>query len=231
MLCPIVTIASAMKIGQFNLPYRTVDTNLSHIVRHVVTNDVTSYCCAVASFTPPFTNENHMAVIDYENSPGTTIYLPSLFEDGIEFRIEDGQTNCVIKQALTDAVKAVEAELPLMTNLTATASSFIASFQSGSATNLSFSEKCRLMRSFENGQLRTISENDTSEEEMNQNVRELCEDFTYYPLCIMDIMHETVGTNTYYGTIYRHHLHGTRTIDADHLIFFDGYWSLLIGNE
>ena len=92
-------VAETLRIGAFNLPYRFEDTNITDIVRHVVTNDVIAYKSATTSFTPPFVEENGNVTVDSENTPGTTLYLPPVFENGIEFRIEDGQTNCIIRQS------------------------------------------------------------------------------------------------------------------------------------
>ena len=129
-------VAETLRIGAFNLPYRFEDTNITDIVRHVVTNDVIAYKSATTSFTPPFVEENGNVTVDSENTPGTTLYLPPVFENGIEFRIEDGQTNCIIRQSLTDAAQAIESEMPTRTNLVAVAQGFIENFSSGGDNKL-----------------------------------------------------------------------------------------------
>ena len=42
--------AETLKIGAFNLPYRFEDTNLTDIVRYVVTNDVQAFCSPISAF-------------------------------------------------------------------------------------------------------------------------------------------------------------------------------------
>ena len=40
-------IADTLRIGAFTLPYRFEDTNVTDIVRHVVTNDVQAFCTQI----------------------------------------------------------------------------------------------------------------------------------------------------------------------------------------
>ena len=61
-------VAETLRIGAFNLPYRFEDTNITDIVRHVVTNDVIAYKSATTSFTPPFVEENGNVTVDSENN-------------------------------------------------------------------------------------------------------------------------------------------------------------------
>ena len=223
-------VAETLRIGAFNLPYRFEDTNITDIVRHVVTNDVIAYKSATTSFTPPFVEENGNVTVDSENTPGTTLYLPPVFENGIEFRIEDGQTNCIIRQSLTDAAKAIESELPTRTNLVAVAQGFIDNFCSGVTTNLTISEQRTLMRTVSGGHLLTMGP-DIPDEDVIEAQGEMRQHFSFLPICILDTRYVNVGTNVvllaYVRTDRPQNLSYTRSIGALPLVFFNGYWSFL----
>lgn len=77
-------IADTLRIGAFTLPYRFEDTNVTDIVRHVVTNDVISYNSAITSFTPPFIEKDGNVTVNGENTPDTTLYRPQVFRNGID---------------------------------------------------------------------------------------------------------------------------------------------------
>lgn len=117
-------LADSLKIGVFTLPYRFEDENISDIVRHVATNDVIAFHSATTSFTPPYL-EKTTTLVDNETTPASSFYHPALFENGVAFTIENGQTNCVIRSSLTDAAKAIEGELPMRTNLAFYANQFL----------------------------------------------------------------------------------------------------------
>ena len=126
------TSADTIRIGAFNLPYRFEDTNITEIVRHVAMNDVIAYTSPTTSFTPPFAETNGCVSVRWESPPCTILYRPEIFTKGIEFYIENGLTNCVIRKSLTDAAKEIESELPLRTNLAHSAQQFINFIMDGS---------------------------------------------------------------------------------------------------
>ena len=223
-------VAETLRIGAFNLPYRFEDTNLTDIVRYVVTNDVIAYKSATTSFTPPFVEENGNVTVDSESTPSATLYLPPVFENGIEFRIEGGQTNCVIRQSLTDAAKAIEGELPTRTNLVAVAQGFIENFSSGGTTNLTISEQRTLMRTVSGDHLLTMGP-DIPDEDVLEAQGEMRQHFSFLPICILDTRYVNVGTNVVLLAYVRTDRPQTpsyvRSIGALSLVFFDGYWSFL----
>ncbi|MBR3085321.1 MAG: hypothetical protein IKH04_02850 [Kiritimatiellae bacterium] len=223
-------VADTLQIGAFTLPYRFEDTNITDIVRYVVTNDVIAYKSTTTSFTPPFVEENGNVTVDSENTPGTTLYLPPVFENGIEFRIENGQTNCVIKQSLTDVAKTIEGELPTRTNLVAAAQGFIDNFCSGGTTNLTISEQRALMRTVSGDNLLTMGP-DIPDEDALEAQEEMRQHFSFLPICILDTRYVNVGTNivllAYVRTDRPQNPSYARSIGALPLVFFDGYWSFL----
>jgi len=224
----IAANANTMKIGVFNLPYRFEDTNITDIVRYVVTNDVIAYKSATTSFTPPFAEENGDVTVDSENTPGTTLYLPPILENGIAFQVENGQTNCVIKQSLTDAAKAIESELPTRTNLVAGAEAFIANFVSGTTTNLPMGEQRKIMRTIDNGRLMEIG-TDYSDAEVVEAQDEMRQGFAFLPICVLDTQYFNVGTSLVFRASVRtdspQEASYARSIEALPLVYADGYWS------
>lgn len=76
-------------------------------------------CTEHTGFRQPYQGEDGNVCVQRINTPGTSLYRPQIFHDGIKFHIENGQTNCIIKQILTDEAKAIEGELPTRTNLVA----------------------------------------------------------------------------------------------------------------
>ena len=220
--------ADTLKIGVFNLPYRFEDTNITDIVRYVVTNDVIAYKSATTSFTPPFAEKNGDVTVDSENTPGTTLYLPQILENGIAFQIENGQTNCVIKQSLTDAAKAIESELPTRTNLVAGAEAFIANFVSGTTTNLPMGEQRKIMRTIDNGRLMEIG-TDYSDAEVVEAQDEMRQGFAFLPICVLDTQYFNVGTSLVFRASVRtdspQEASYARSIEALPLVYADGYWS------
>ena len=224
----IAANANTMKIGVFNLPYRFEDTNITDIVRYVVTNDVIAYKSATTSFTPPFAEKNGDVTVDSENTPGTTLYLPPILENGIAFQVENGQTNCVIKQSLTDAAKAIESELPTRTNLVAGAEAFIANFVSGTTTNLPMGEQRKIMRTIDNGRLMEIG-TDYSDAEVVEAQDEMRQGFAFLPICVLDTQYFNVGTSLVFRASVRtdspQEASYARSIEALPLVYADGYWS------
>ena len=224
--------ADTLKIGVFNLPYRFEDTNITDIVRYVVTNDVIAYKSATTSFTPPFAEENGDVTVDSENTPGTTLYLPPILENGIAFQIENGQTNCVIKQSLTDAAKAIEADLPTRTNLAYSAQQFIDSIMDGTITNLPISELRSRTRVYRDGTISIVSETEGSNDIILQNFIYFKEQIVFYPLSIMDSKYVPSGTNSFYTFLSRFDRPNVpsyaRSIDVLPIVYADGYWSICL---
>ena len=223
-------IADTLRIGTFTLPYRIEDTNITDIVRHVVTNDVIYYDSAITSFTPPFVEKDGNVTVNGENTPDTTLYRPQVFRNGIEFRIVNGQTNCIIRQSLTDAAKAIENELPTRTNLVAGAEAFIANFSSGATTNLAIREQRKIMRTIKDDQLLDM-EDDSSDQEVVEIFDEMCRGFTFLPICVLDTEYSNIGTNRAFWAYVRtdmpnkpSHAH---SIEALPLVFAEGRWSFL----
>ena len=105
MLGVSLLVADTLQIGAFTLPYRFEDTNITDIVRYVVTNDIIAYSTPIAAFRPPYQDKYGNICVQRINIP-PIIDRSELFNDGIKFYIENGQTNCIIKQSLTDAAKA-----------------------------------------------------------------------------------------------------------------------------
>ena len=188
------------------------------------------YRSATTSFTPPFIEKNGAVTVSGENTPDTSLYHPQVFRDGIEFRIENGQTNCIIKQALTDAAKAMESELPTRTNLVAGAELFIANFASGATTNLPIGEQRKIMRTIDNGHLMDIGL-DYSDSEVVEAQDEMRQGFTFLPICVLDTKYTYVGTNRVFWANVRTDMPQepsyARSIEALPLIFTDGRWSFL----
>ena len=224
--------ADTLKIGVFNLPYRFEDTNITDIVRYVVTNDVIAYKSATVSFTPPFVRENGVVTVKGENSYLTTLYFPPLFENGIEFRIENGQTNCVIKQSLTDAAKAVEDNLPTRVNLVAGAKLFVDSMADGSITNKTIAELRSLTRLYQNGVLSVVNTTEGPDEDIARNFAYLSGEVSLFPLCILDSEYKPSGTNNCFFVHARYDRSNgyspSRTMFAISLVYADGYWSICL---
>lgn len=225
-------VADTLRIGAFNLPYRFEDTNITDIVKYVVTNDVIAYKSTTTSFTPPFVEENGNVTVDSENTPGTTLYLPPVFENGIEFRIENGQTNCVIKQSLTDAAKAIESELPTRTNLAHSAQQFIDSIMDGTVTNLPITDLRSRTRIFREGALSTIAEEEGSDNIILQNFVDIRTHAAFFPLSLLDSKYITSGTNIFYAILARFDRPNepsyARSIEVLPIVYTDGYWSICL---
>ena len=123
----------------------------------------------LSACVPPLVEENGNVTVDGENTPDMHFYRPRVFLDGIEFRIENGQTNCIIKQSLTDAAKAIEGELPMRTNLVFGAHQFLDTIVDGSITNRPMSELRALTRVFQDGVLSVVNETDGPDNIIMQN--------------------------------------------------------------
>ena len=229
--------ADTLKIGVFNLPYRFEDTNITDIVRYVVTNDVIAYKSATTSFTPPFAEKNGDVTVDSENTPGTTLYLPQILENGIAFQIENGQTNCVIKQSLTDAAKAIESELPMRTNLVAHASSFVDKVFSGFITNCPSDEIRSSICYVRAGELRHPTTEEANDDVLMGFVASMPEGWTPLPLCHLVFLRATMGLST--NTIPCLPLRGydpSRPISSTSiytvpLVLLNGLWSVCVDGE
>ena len=221
-------IADTLRIGAFTLPYRFEDTNVTDIVRHVVTNDVISYNSAITSFTPPFIEKDGNVAVNGENTPDTTLYRPQVFRNGIEFRIENGQTNCIIRQSLTDAAKAIENELPTRTNLAHSAQLFIDSIADGTITNRPIAELRSRIRVYGNGTLSVVKETEGSDSIILQNFVYFRENAVFLPLSILDSKYLQSGTNSFYTILARFDRPNaswhTRSIQVLPLVYADGCW-------
>lgn len=232
MLGAISLIADTLQIGAFSLPYRFEDTNITDIVRYVVTNDVISFQSATTSFTPPFVEKNGNVTVDGENTPDIHFYRPRVFLDGIEFRIENGQTNCVIKQSLTDAAKAIESELPMRTNLAVSAQTFIDAIMDGSVTNRSIAELRSLVQVYRNDSLSAATEADGSDADVVENFVELRQHLAFFPLSILDSSYLPNGTNTCYMINARvdapNEPSYARSISVFPMVFVNGQWCLCV---
>ena len=222
--------ADTLQIGAFTLPYRFEDTNITDIVRYVVTNDVQSFCAPITAFRPPYQDKNGNVCVQRINTPGTTFYRPEVFMQGIKFYIENGQTNCVIKQALTDAAKAIEGELTMRTNLVASARQFIEDFRSGTTTNLTIMEQRTLMRTISGNLLLPMGE-DIPDAEVLESLEGTRQYFSFFPICILDTKYVNGGTNHYFianvPTDAPQNPSYARSIGALPLVFADGRWSFL----
>lgn len=224
-------LADTLQIGAFSLPYRFEDTNITDIVRYIVSNDVVAYSTPIAAFRPPYQDKNGNTCVQRINVP-SVIDRSELFNNGIKFYIENGQTNCVIKQSLTDAAKAVESELPWRTNLLVQARTFIANYYSGAVTNETGMELRRTVRVFRDGELRHLNENEVSDDLLMAGCAEDIENMTTLPLCILDLIKTSFSTNTVYMLPVRtEEVKGTKDTHsillAIWLIYYDGFWSFL----
>ena len=225
-------VADTLQIGAFTLPYRFEDTNISDIVRYVVTNDVISFQSATTSFTPPFVEKNGNVTVDGENTPDMHFYRPRVFLDGIEFRIENGQTNCIIKQSLTDAAKAIESELPMRTNLAVSAQAFIDAIMDGSVTNRSIAELRSLVQVYRNDSLYAATASDGSDADIVENFMEIRQHLAFLPLSILDSSYLPNGTNTCYLIKARvdapNEPSYARSISVFPMVFVNGQWCICV---
>lgn len=223
-------LADTLQIGAFTLPYRFEDTNITDIVRCVVTNDVQSFCAPITAFRPPYQDKSGNVCVQRINTPGTSFYRPEVFMHGIKFYIENGQTNCVIKQSLTDAAKAIECELPMRTNLVAGARLFVGMMADGSITNRSISELRTLTRVYRNGFLSAVSETDGPDDIIMRNFAYFSRGVAFFPLCVLDAESRPDGTNTCFFVMARYDYPNdpsyARSIGMRPLVYSNGYWSL-----
>lgn len=222
--------ADTLRIGIFSLQCRFEDDEISDIARYVVTNDVQAYTAATTSFTPPFHETNGVVSVREETTPHTTLYYPNIFAKGIQFHIENGQTNCIITRILTDTAKALEGELPTLTNLAHGAQLFIDSIMSGAITNKTLSELRLLTRVYENGMVRVANQNDGPDDVVLQNFIDIKNNAVFYPLSILDASYNYVGTNRIFILRARYDTPNEpsykREISVFPLVYADGYWSL-----
>ena len=224
--------ADTLKIGVFNLPYRFEDTNITDIVRYVVTNDVQAFCSPISAFREPYQDGDGHVCVQRINTPETSLYHPQFFKNGIKFYIENGQTNCVIKQSLTDAAKAIESDLPTRTNLACSARQFIDSIMDGTITNLPISELRSRTRVYRDGTISIVSETEGSNDIILQNFLYFKEQIVFYPLSIMDSKYVPSGTNSFYTFLSRFDRPNVpsyaRSIDVLPIVYADGYWSICL---
>ena len=223
-------VAETLRIGAFTLPFRFEDNSVSDIVRYVTTNDVQSFCAPISAFHEPYQDKSGNICVQRINTPGATLYRPAVFLDGIKFFIENGQTNCVIRQSLTDAAKALESELPTRTNLVYAAQQFIDAITSGSITNKTLAELRLLTRVYENGILRMASQDDGPDDVIMQNFIDLKNDAVFYPLSVLDASWDYAGSNRVFILKARYDTPNEpsykREISVLPLIYSNGYWSL-----
>lgn len=225
-------VADTLQIGAFTLPYRFEDTNITDIVRCVATNDVQSFCTPITGFRPPYQDKNGNICVQHINTPGTSLYRPEVFMQGIKFYIENGQTNCIIKQSLTDAAKAIESELPMRTNLVADARLFVGMMADGSITNRPTSELRTLTRVYRDGVLAVVDEADCADNIIIQNFIDIKTHAALFPLSILDAYFKYSGTNQMFFVMARFDTPDEpsyrREIDIMPLVFANGYWSLCL---
>ena len=221
-------IADTLRIGAFTLPCRFEDTNITDIVRHVVTNDVQAFCTQISAFRKPYQDDFGHLCVQRINTPGTSLYRPQLFHEGIKFYIENGQTNCIIRQSLTDAAKAIENELPTRTNLAHSAQLFINSIADGTITNRPIAELRSRIRVYGNGTLSVVNDTEGSDSIILQNFIYFREHAAFLPLSILDSKYLQSGTNSFYTILARFDRPNApwheRSIQVLPLVFADGYW-------
>lgn len=230
-------VADTLQIGAFTLPYRFEDTNITDIVRYVATNDVQSFCASITGFQPPYQDKNGNICVQRINTPGTSFYRPEVFIQGIKFYIENGQTNCVIKQSLTDAAKAIESELPMRTNLVAHASSFVDKVFSGFITNCPSDEIRSSICYVRAGELRHPTTEEANDDVLMGFVASMPEGWTPLPLCHLHFLRATTGLST--NTIPCLPLRGydpSRPISSTSiytvpLVLLNGLWSVCVDGE
>jgi hypothetical protein len=165
-----------------------------------------------------------------ETTPDTNLYLPPVFENGIKFCIENGQTNCVIMRSLTDVAKAMETDLPLRTNLADSVQRFIDTIMDGSITNSSTTELRYRTRVYKNGVLHVATEAEGSDNDMRQNFTEMREHAVFFPPCILTSYYKPSGTNNYFCVKAAYDTPNepdyARSIAAFPFVYVDGYWCL-----
>ena len=227
-LIPAIQLADTLQIGTFTLPFRFEDNNMSDIVRHVVTNDVQSFCAPITSFMEPYQDDDGNICVQRINTPDTTLYLPATLKNGITFYIENGQTNCIIKRSLTDTAKALESELSSRTNLVNAANLLIESIMDGTVTNRSITELRMLSRVYKGGVLSVVTE--CSDDVIRQNFIYMREHLSFFRPCILDSAYKRSGTNSYFfvwaGYDTPNEPSYRRSIAAFPFVYADGYWSL-----
>lgn len=229
--------ADTLRIGAFSLPYRFEDTNINDIVRHVVTNDVQSFCSTITAFRPPYLDTKGNLCVQRINTPATSFYRPAVFMDGIKFQIDNGQTNCVIKQSLTDAAKAIESELPLRTNLVATAAVFVDKVFSGAITNCPAEEIRSSICYVRIGELRHPSAEEANDEVLLGFVASMPQGWIPLPLCHLDLQLMGIGcaTNQFHCLPLRGY-DPSRPISRTSiytvpLVLLNGHWSVCVDGE
>ncbi len=227
---PVMLFADMLRIGRFILPYRFEDNTLSDIVKCVVTNDVIAYNSATTSFTSPYMDKAGVISIRQKTTPSTNLYLPPLFENGIKFYIENGQTNCVIKRSFTDAAKTLEDELPTRTNLIYAAKQLADSIMDGTVTNRSTTELRMLSRVYKEGVLSVVTESEGSDEIIRQNFVDIRGHAVFFPPCVLDSTYKQSGTNRYFFVWFGYDIPNepdhARSIAAFPFVYANGYWSL-----
>ena len=225
--------ADTLRIGVFTLPYCFEDDNVSDIIKYVVTNDVTAYSTPITAFRPPYQDRTGNIRVQRVNTP-SIIERSDLFNDGIAFYIESGRTNCLIGKSITDAAKAIENELPAMTNLVAEATFFVEDVLSGSITNRTAGEIRSAICYVRDGELRHPTTQEANDEIVRAFVAGMKGKWVPLPLCHLDLsrVSTVASTNTFsylpvrgYDTesspAYRHIL-------STDLVFIDGHWSFCV---
>ena len=230
-------VADILQIGAFGLPYRFEDTNLTDIVRYVVTNDVQSYCFPITGFREPYQDDDGNICVQRKTTLGTSLYRPKIFHDGIKFRIENGQTNCVIKQSLTDVAKEIEDDLPARTNLVADAALLVGKVFSGEITNR---PPCEIRSSIcyvRDGELRHPTTDEASDTVLLGFAASMPEGWTPLPLCHLDFPQVTTGhsTNAFQALPLRGYDPSIpisrASIDIVPLVLLDGAWCICVDGD
>lgn len=226
------SLAENLAIGTFFLPYRFEDADLSDIVRYVVTNDVQAYCSTISGFKSPYQDNNGHICVQRINAPAI-IDRSELFKEGIKFYIENGQTNCVIRQSITGAAKAVASELVIRTNLVSEATRFVNSVLSGSITNRPAEEIRKAICYVRNGDLRHPTTQEADDETMRTFVASMNGKWVPMPLCHIELSRVSTAssTNTFAYLPLRGYTPASpsaRHILTTDLVFIDGHWSICV---
>lgn len=226
------SLAENLAIGTFFLPYRFEDADLSDIVRYVVTNDVQAYCSTISGFKSPYQDNNGHICVQRINAPAI-IDRSELFNEGIKFYIENGQTNCVIRQSITGAAKAVASELVIRTNLVSEATRFVNSVLSGSITNRPAEEIRKAICYVRNGDLRHPTTQEADDETMRTFVASMNGKWVPMPLCHIELSRVSTAssTNTFAYLPLRGYTPASpsaRHILTTDLVFIDGHWSICV---
>ena len=201
-------------------------------MRYVVTNDVQAYCSPISAFRPPYQDNNGRICVQRINTPAI-IDRFELFNEGIKFYIENGQTNCVIRQSITDAAKDIASDLPRRTNLVSGATLFVDGVLSGSITNRPAEEIRAAICYARNGELRHPTAQEANDDVIRAFVAGMRGKWLPQPLCHLELSRVSTAssTNTFAYLPLRGYAPGSSTgngIMAIDLVLIDGHWSFCV---